>query len=109
MALAVMGLPGTTMAGGCGSIVASVCDDSKVAGAGDPRTLTVETAPPAFALGERFPVETRSLLMNPTRYGLAAVDGAWRYYAMDGTVYRVDNATALILEVIRDARTWGLR
>jgi hypothetical protein len=47
--------------------------------------------------------------MNLTRYGLEGSDGTWRYYALDGVVNRVDNATDKIIEVIRDHRTWGLR
>jgi hypothetical protein len=93
----------------CGSLVSSVCADEGGGLQEERRTLTVEVRPPAFAIGDRFPVEERSLLMNPTRYKLPPVDGRWRYYAMDGVVYRVDNATATVLEVIRDSRTWRLR
>jgi hypothetical protein len=92
----------------CASLVASACAEPGET-AQEPKTLAVETAPPALAAGDLFPVEGRSLLMNPTRYKLPPVDGAWRYYAIDGVVYRVDNATTLILEVIRDSRTWHLR
>lgn len=95
------------MAGSCASLVASVCDPAGQAPAR--RVLKVEVAPPAFARGDRFPVERRSLLMNPTRYGLPRVDGRWRYYAMDGVVYKVQNGSALVIDVIRDRRTWTLR
>lgn len=98
----------------CSSLVASAC-----ATPSDPATATtspatrkvlkVEVRPPAFAVGDRFPVEDHSLLMNPTRYGLEGSDGTWRYYALDGTVYKVDTSSAEIIEVIRDHRTWGLR
>jgi hypothetical protein len=92
----------------CASLVASACAKDE-AGDDERRTLTVAVKPPAFGIGDRFPVESRSLLMNPTRYKLPAVDGTWRYYAMEGVVYRIDNATATVLEVIRDSRTWQLR
>lgn len=95
----------------CASLVKSVCPGSgtEVAPDAGRRVLTVEVQPPDFAVGDLFPVDKHSLLMNPTRYGLPGSDGTWRYYALDGTVYRVDTATAEIIEVIRDQRTWGLR
>ena len=99
----------------CTSLVKSMCSDTK-AGTDSAapeqtgrRVLKVEVRPPAFVIGDRFPVEEHSLLMNPTRYGLEGSDGTWRYYAMDGVVYKVDTTTAQVIEVIRDSRTWGLR
>ncbi|HLQ17713.1 MAG TPA: hypothetical protein VK146_01940 [Tabrizicola sp.] len=97
----------------CSSLVASVCAPADTAATTTSPTtrkvLKVKVRPPAFAVGDRFPVEEHSLLMNPRRYGLEGSDGTWRYYALDGTVYRVDTTTAQIIEVIRDQRTWGLR
>ena len=107
-------LSGPTLAGGCASLVKSMCPGASAEAGATPdttgrRVLKVEVRPPAFAIGDRFPVEERSLLMNPTRYGLEGTDGTWRYYAMDGAVYKVDTTTAQVIEVIRDSRTWGLR
>jgi hypothetical protein len=95
----------------CASLVKSMCSGaaSEATPEAGRRVLKVEVRPPAFAVGDRFPVDKHSLLMNPKRYGLEGSDGTWRYYAMDGTVYRVDTTTAKIIEVIRDHRTWGLR
>lgn len=102
-----VGTAGDVAADACGSLVQSVC------GTGDAvqprRVLKVETRPPEFAKGDRFPVELQSVLMNPTRYRLPRVNGPWRYYAKDGVVYRVEVATATVLEVINDNRTWQLR
>jgi hypothetical protein len=107
-AVALLGLAHPALAGQCTSLVTSVC-----AGASDPaavrQSLKVDVQPPAFARGDRFPVEERSLLMNPTRYRLPRVDGNWRYYAMEGVVYKVDNASRTVIEVIHDDRTWNLR
>ncbi len=97
----------------CTSLVKSMCPGTSAETAAPAptgrRVLKVEVRPPAFAIGDRFPVEERSLLMNPTRYGLEGSDGTWRYYAMDGVVYKVDTTSAQVIEVIRDSRTWGLR
>lgn len=96
-------------AGECASLVASMCADAPEDAVPARRVIRQTVAPPDFAYGDRFPVEERSLLLNPTRHDLPAVDGPWRYYAMNGAVYRVDNQTFRVLEVIRDARTWSLR
>ncbi|MGL4236223.1 hypothetical protein [Tabrizicola sp.] len=109
------GLGSPALAEDCASLVKSMCGDAagqEGSGTVDNtgrRVLTVEVKPPAYAIGDRFPVEERSLLMNPKRYGLPGTDGTWRYYAMDGVVYRVDNTSAKVIEVIRDSRTWRLR
>lgn len=104
----LIGLGSPVQAGECASLVKSACQATTETGAVR-RVLKVDVPPPAFAKGDRFPVEHRSLLMNPTRHRLPKVDGAWRYYAMDGVVYKVDNATATVIAVIRDRRTWNLR
>lgn len=96
-------------ADGCSSIVASVCAAPSGTTTTTRKVLKVDVRPPAYAVGDRFPVEEHSLLMNPTRHGLPGSDGTWRYYALDGTVYRVDTTTAKIIDVIRDHRTWNLR
>lgn len=93
----------------CGSIVASACDDGSAGTMTGAKVVSVETSVTAFAIGDRFPFETRSLLMDPRRYSLKPSDGTWRYYAMDGVVYRVQNDTGVVLEVIRNRRTAHLR
>jgi hypothetical protein len=100
----------TAAAGECSSLIQSVCGAEPPADTAQPRrVLKVATRPPEFAKGDHFPVEDRSILMNPTRYRLPKVYGDWRYYAKDGVVYRVEVATATVLEVINDNRTWSLR
>jgi hypothetical protein len=96
------------VSGQCGSIVPSVCT-LPAEEAPTRKVLRVKPTVTPFVVGDRFPTETRSLLMDPTRYDLAPSDGSWRYYAMSGVVYRVDAASSLVLEVIRDHRTSNLR
>ena len=99
---------GPAQAGPCGSIVPSVCE-RPVEDAPARKILRVKPSVTPFGIGDRFPVETRSLLMDPARYQLAPSDGSWRYYAMAGVVYRVETASGLVLEVIRNRRTAHLR
>lgn len=92
----------------CASLVASVCPRDQ------PTTMTARfirlpPRPPAFAVGEAFPVAQFSLLMNPAHYGLPPVDGNWRYYRAHGEVFRVDADTALVLEVVKDGNRRQLR
>lgn len=93
----------------CGSIVASACDDGSSRANTSAKVLTVKSSAAAYTIGDRFPYETRSLLMDPTRYSLKPSDGTWRYYAMEGVVYRVQNETGVVLEVIRNRHTAHLR
>lgn len=99
---------GPALAGQCGSIVPSVCE-RPIDDAPARKILRVKPTVTPFIVGDRFPVETRSLLMDPARYDLAPSDGSWRYYAMAGVVYRVETASGLVLEVIRTRRTSHLR
>lgn len=101
--------PGPVLADDCSSIVASVCDEQVGDMATGARVLTFKTTATAYVVGDRYPFETRSLLMNPARYSLQPSDGTWRYYAMEGVVYRVQNDTGVVLEVIRNRRTAHLR
>jgi hypothetical protein len=96
-------------AGQCGSIVPSVCAMPVEEAAPERKVLKVKPTVTPYRVGDRFPVETRSLLMDPARYDLMPSDGTWRYYAMRGVVYRVDNDSGLVLEVIRSRRTSHLR
>ena len=93
----------------CGSIVPSVCAKPLEETSPSRKVLKVKPTVTPYVLGDRFPVEERFFLMNPTRYGLRLSDGTWRYYAISGVVYRVENSTGLVLEVIRDRRTSHLR
>ncbi|NJM82495.1 MAG: hypothetical protein HC844_08355 [Tabrizicola sp.] len=111
LAAATASPPTDALAGECSSLVKSACEggggqDQATAGR---RVITMNPRPPEYATGDRFPVEEHSLLMNPGRYKLPKVDGPWRYYAVDGVVYRVDSKTATVLQVISDERTWALR
>jgi hypothetical protein len=96
------------IAGQCGSIVPSVCvlslDDTPTR-----KVLRVAPTVTPYIVGDRFPVEEHSLLMDPVRYDLAPSDGTWRYYAMAGVVYRVEARSGLVLEVIRNRQTSHLR
>lgn len=93
----------------CGSIVPSVCAMPLKDPAPVRKVLKVKPTATPYAIGDRFPVETQSLLMDPARYGLKPSDGSWRYYAKRGVVYRVETASDLVLEVIRSRRTSHLR
>ncbi len=93
----------------CASLVASVCPDSPTADTLTARVIRLPPRPPAFAVGEMFPVQDHSILMNPERYGLPPVDGPWRYYQVDHEVFRVDNATQQVLEVVTDGNRLMIR
>ncbi|WP_137112114.1 hypothetical protein [Rhodobacter sp. SY28-1] len=106
-----LALPALTPAeaGDCGSIVASVCDQGSTNASTGAKTVSVKPSTTTYVIGDRFPYETRSLLIDPRRYSLKLSDGTWRYYAMEGAVYRVQNETGVVLEVIRNRRTAHLR
>lgn len=96
------------LAGQCGSIIPSVCA-LPVEEAPTRKVLKVKPTVTPYLVGDLFPTEERSLLMDPARYGLQPSDGSWRYYATGGVVYRVENGSGLVLEVIRSRRTSHLR
>jgi hypothetical protein len=92
----------------CASFVASMCPRDA------PTTMTARfirlpPRPPAFAVGETFPVAQYSLLMNPAHYGLPPVTGDWRYYRVKGEVFRVDAKTAAVLEIVKAGNRRQLR
>jgi hypothetical protein len=93
----------------CASLVKSMCKDDGDDATLQSRFIRLPPRPPAFAEGEVFPVEDHSLLMNPERYGLPPVDGPWRYYQIDHEVFRVDNATGRVLEVVTDGNRLMIR
>ena len=95
--------------GECGSIVRSVCAETADQPSPGRKVIKVKPSATPYKVGDTFPVETRSLLMDPARYGLKPSDGSWRYYAMGGVVYRVQSASGLVLELIRTPRTSHLR
>ena len=53
-----------------------------------------------FGVGDAFPVYKHSMLMDLRRYKLPSVTGPWRYYVVRGMIYRVDNATKKVIEVV---------
>ena len=93
----------------CGSIVPSVCALPLDAEAPVRKVLKVAPTTTPYSIGDRFPYEQHSFVMDPARYGLAPSDGNWRYYALSGVVYRVKTGSGEVLEVIRSRRTSRLR
>jgi hypothetical protein len=93
----------------CASLVASVCGDDAGDATTTPRFIRLPPRPPAYAEGEVFPVNDHNILMNPERYGLPPVDGEWRYYQIEHEVFRVDNATRRVLEVVSDGNRLMIR
>ncbi len=93
----------------CASLVASMCDDNAATTDLQQRFIRLPPRPPAFAVGEVFPVADHSLMMNPERYGLPPVDGQWRYYQVEFEVFRVDNTTHQVLEVVTDGNRLMIR
>ena len=95
--------------GECGSIVRSVCaiEIDEVS----PGRKVIKATPTVtpYLVGDTFPVQTRSILLDPARYQLAPSDGGWRYYALAGVVYRVENVSGVVLELIRTRQTAHLR
>lgn len=91
----------------CSSLVASVCTASTTEQQN--KFLRVEPTVQEYAIGDRFPIESRSLLIDPSRYSLKPSDVNWRYYAMNGVVYRVTIMTGEVLEVIRNRQVAHLR
>lgn len=95
--------------GECGSLVRSVCAEIADQPTQGRKVIKLKPSATPYKVGDTFPVGTRSLLMNPARYNLKPSDGRWRYYAMDGVVYRVESMSGLVLELIRTPRTAHLR
>ena len=101
----------------CGGVLPQICPDAtSVAPADTAPTSDAATRPlvspgrkvirvaetaAALAPGDAFPAEGRSVVMDPGRYGLAPVTGAWRYYVLDGFVYRVDSGTGRVIDAQR--------
>jgi hypothetical protein len=94
---------------GCTSLVASMCPQGDDTHTMTARFIRMPVRPPAFAVGEVFPVASHSLLMNPARYGLPPVDGTWRYYRVAPDVFRVDTATSRVIEVVQEGNRRLLR
>lgn len=93
----------------CASIVRSVCE-MRVEGPSPARkVLKVKPGVTPYVVGDRFPVDDHSFVMDPVRHGLAPSDGTWRYYAVAGVVYRVLNASGEVVQVIRNHRTSHMR
>ncbi len=94
---------------GCASLVASMCPHGDAAQTLTARFIRIPVKPPAFAVGDAFPVADHSILMNPARYDLPPVDGAWRYYRVAPDVFRVDTITSRVLEVVSEGNRRLLR
>lgn len=95
--------------GECASLVRSVCAETADQPTAGRKVIKLKPSATPYKVGDTFPVGTRSLLMDPARYGLKPSDGSWRYYAMGGVVYRVESVSGLVLELIRTPRTSNLR
>ncbi len=63
-----------------------------------------QRTPPDFAVGDVFPIYEHSMIMDIDRYGLAPVNGSWRYYKSGPDIYRVSTNGYKVLEIIRTAR-----
>lgn len=61
--------------------------------------------PPAFQVGDDFPVASQSMLIELDRYDLPPVDGRWRYYLRDWVIYKVSAETGKVIEVVGPAHT----
>lgn len=90
--------------GECGSLVRLVCAEASDQPTPGRKVIKVKPSATPYIVGDTFPVETRSILMDPARYDLKPSDGSWRYYAMGGVVYRVESVSGLVLELIRARR-----
>ncbi len=53
-----------------------------------------------YQTGDILPVYDYNILINPEYYGLPPVDGYWRYYRVNGEIFRVHAATNEILEQV---------
>ena len=56
---------------------------------------------PRYAVGETFPIYDHSMLMDLNRYDLPPVDGPWRYYIVEGVIYKVDPISKTVIEVVK--------
>lgn len=72
----------------------------KVAQNGVSRWVLQARMRPGFKVGDEFPVYQHSMIINLNRYDLPAVTGAWRYYAVQGVIYRVGAEDHKVLEVM---------
>ncbi|MFC7705118.1 hypothetical protein ACFQXB_13015 [Plastorhodobacter daqingensis] len=53
-----------------------------------------------YQVGDTLPAYQYNILFNPQYYGLPPVDGYWRYYRVNGEIFRVHAATMEILEQV---------
>lgn len=56
---------------------------------------------PRYQPGDAFPVYEYSMIMDLARYGLPPVTGPWRYYIVEGAIYRVSSQTGEVLEMVK--------
>lgn len=92
--------------GNCGSGLVQICAEEARPTEISPvrKSIRVEKADPAYAVGDEFPLAQYNVLMNPAQYGLPPVDGHWRYYKASREVYRVDPVTEKVLEHVDASR-----
>lgn len=57
--------------------------------------------PPRFQPGDTFPVYEHSMIMDLARYDLPPVTGPWRYYIVEGAIYRVSSQTGEVLDMVK--------
>ncbi|MDD8022375.1 MAG: hypothetical protein PHX82_04615 [Paracoccaceae bacterium] len=69
-----------------------------------PRWVLSNATAPTYAPGDAFPIYDHSMLMDLARYNLPPVDGPWRYYVVEGTIYKVSSTDATVLGVVGRAR-----
>ncbi|MBM9594995.1 hypothetical protein [Roseitranquillus sediminis] len=67
---------------------------------GGAKLLVAPVTPAPYAIGDVLPRGRYFVLLNSDYYGLRPVDGFWRYYEVEGRVYRVRPDT---LEILEDA------
>jgi hypothetical protein len=107
--LALLALIGPSPAFACASLVASVCPRDDAPATMTARFIRLPVRPPAYAVGDVFPVADNSPLLNPERYDLPPARDGWRYYRVKPDVFRVDTATGQVLEVVTGGNRRMLR
>lgn len=80
------------------------CESNELSDSCVPHVNTIATdtvlQEPPYDVGDTLPVYEYNILINPEYYGLPPVDGHWRYYRVNGEIFRVHAATAEILEQV---------
>ncbi|MFD1912478.1 hypothetical protein [Halodurantibacterium flavum] len=95
---AALVLPATAVFADCDSILVA---DTCVAPV---NTIATEAVleEPVYEVGDTLPIYDYNILINPEYYGLPVVNGHWRYYRVNGDIFRVHAGTAEILERVTE-------